>query len=72
MNALPDEYTCHCQVPSPRLHMGEDSGLCTACSMVYDAALYEMRLRQYVPNFDYENLGEFLQAKDPAYHSVVG
>ena len=71
MSSLPTQYQCHCTAPSPLLHLGEDTGLCKGCTMVYDSSLYEMRLRQHVAGFNYENLDEFLQDRDPQYRSMV-
>lgn len=81
MNALHDSYRCQCTHPSPKLVMGEDSGLCASCGYIYDERLYEMRLRKYTPNFngicghsdDSEaTLDDYLRAVDPHYREVVG
>ena len=71
MSGLPEVYVCRCQVPNPVMHLGEDSGLCKACGMVYDARLYEMRLRQHTAGYDYASLNEFLAERDPQYRRVT-
>jgi len=53
---------CHCTVPSPWMHLGEDTGLCRACRLVYDQRLYEMRLRQHVPRHLYESVRDYLSS----------
>ena len=72
MSTLDPRYMCQCTITVPKIHMGEDTGLCEACNMVYDESLYEMRLRQHVPNYTYADLDSFLRAKDPAYIALVG
>lgn len=67
MAALHPAYVCTCQVPRPKMHLGEDTGLCEACNLVYDESLYEMRLRQHTPNYTYETLDDFLRAFDERY-----
>jgi hypothetical protein len=49
------------------VHLGEDTGLCAACNGVYDERLYEMRCRQHVPNFTFDDLEDYLASKDPSY-----
>lgn len=71
MNALHPSYECHCEAPSPRKEMGQDSGLCQACGYIYDPNLYEMRLRQFTPNYTYESLDEYLRVADPAYRALT-
>lgn len=60
-------YICHCTVPTPLEHVGEDSGLCSSCGLIYDERLYGNRLRKYVPAFNYESVDEFLTKVDPGY-----
>ena len=62
--------TCRCQVPRPLHHEGEDTGLCQACNLVYDERLYEMRVRQHVPNWHYETLHDWFEDVDPYYQSL--
>ncbi len=63
-------YVCSCTVPVPKMHLGEDTGLCEACTMVYDENLYEKRLRQHTPGYTADNLHEFLKEVDPAYAAL--
>jgi hypothetical protein len=63
-------YVCHCTVPVPKSHLGEDTGLCEACNMIYDENLYEMRLRQHTPNYTYPDLDAFLTDFDPNYAAL--
>jgi hypothetical protein len=70
MPALHPTYVCHCVVPNPKMHNGEDTGLCEACNCVYDENLYEMRLRQHTPNYTYADLDEFMRAADPEYAAL--
>jgi rubredoxin len=72
MNALLDAYVCHCENPHPRLEHGQDSGLCQTCGMVYDERLYEARLRQFTPNYTFENLHDYLLTADPKYAALAG
>lgn len=70
MNLHPN-YVCQCRVPRPKIWHGEDSGLCDICSYVYDERLYEMRLRQHVPNFTYDSINDFLTEVDETYRSLA-
>lgn len=72
MRALHEDYVCHCQHPHPKMEMGEDSGLCQTCNGIYDVRLYEARLRQYTPNYNYESLHDYLVAVDSHYRELVG
>jgi hypothetical protein len=49
--------------------VGEDSGLCSSCGLIYDERLYGYRLRTYVPSFHYGSVDEFLTSVDPSYRS---
>jgi hypothetical protein len=60
-------YRCECTHPVPLVHLGEDTGLCQACTMVYDEGLYEMRLRQHVTNWTWETIHDFLMETDQRY-----
>lgn len=68
---LHPSYECKCQNPRPKIHNGEDCGLCDICNMVYDINLYEMRLRQHVSNWNFETIDEFLREVDPRYRQLV-
>lgn len=70
MGRIKDQYICHCTIPVPRLHKGEDTGLCSACSGVYDENLYERRLRQNVPGWNYADVDEYIAAKDRSYAAL--
>ena len=54
-------------MPVPLNHLGEDTGLCQACNMVYDENLYERRLRQHTANYTYTDLDAFLREVKPDY-----
>lgn len=66
---MKSHYMCHCTVPTPLEHVGEDSGLCSSCGLIYDERLYGYRLRTYVPSFHYGSVDEFLTSVDPSYRS---
>lgn len=68
---LHPEYKCKCQAPNLQRHLGEDTGLCSSCNLVYDEALYEMRLRQHVEGFTHESVHEYLLTVDPHYRSLI-
>jgi hypothetical protein len=70
MGQLNPAYVCSCIVPRPKLHLGEDTGLCEVCNLVYDESLYEMRLRQHTPNYTYETLDDFLKDFDEMYAAL--
>lgn len=59
-------------VPRPLMHLGEDTGLCAACNMVYDARLYEMRLHQHKKDFNYDSLDAYFREMSPIYRRLVG
>jgi hypothetical protein len=40
--------------------------------MVYDERLYEARLRQFTPNYTFENLHDYLLTADPKYAALAG
>lgn len=69
--ALHPSYECQCHIPRPLIVDDEDSGLCAACSYVYDPRLYEMRLRQHVEGFRWGSLDEMLIEIDPAYRRLA-
>lgn len=71
MQAVHDDYICKCKTPRLQKYLGEESGLCTICGYIYDARLYETRLRQHVEGFTYEDLDSFLRDVDPIYRSLV-
>jgi hypothetical protein len=68
---LHTNYQCHCQVPVPGIVEGEDTGLCASCKYVYDERLYEMRLRQHVPDWHYDTIDQYLTEVDPVYRALV-
>lgn len=70
MGQLHPSYVCSCEVPRPKIHLGEDTGLCEVCNLIYDENLYEMRLRQHTPNYVYDSLDDFLKAFDERYASL--
>lgn len=63
-------YLCTCQAPRLKRHLGEDTGICDICNLIYDQQLYEMRLRQHVAGYTYNDLDEFLIAQDPQYAAL--
>lgn len=67
---LHPDYKCQCQVPHLQRHLGEDTGLCEGCTLVYDESLYEKRLRQHVSGWDYDSIHDFLMDVDPAYQAL--
>ena len=69
--AVHESYVCHCSVPTPLKKWGEDTGLCEACNLVHDENLYEMRLRQHLPNWTYDSVSDYLAARDPQYAALV-
>lgn len=72
MTAVDERYICHCTNPHPKMEHGEDSGLCQTCNGIYDERLYEARLRQYTPNYNFENIHDYLMVADPNYVALVG
>jgi hypothetical protein len=71
MGRLHDNYRCSCQVPRPLQFMGEDTGLCLGCTLVYDEQLYEMRLRQHVPNYTFDSVDDYIRSINPSYPAVI-
>ena len=71
MGHLKEGYKCQCQVPRLRRHLGEDTGLCDVCNLVYDEQLYWMRLRQHVSGITAEDLDDFLEANDAYYQGLA-
>jgi hypothetical protein len=69
--ALHTSYKCSCDIPSPRMVKGQDSGLCTGCGWVYDPRLYEMRLREHCAGITGDDLDEILRSVDPYYARLV-
>lgn len=68
---LHPSYVCQCQNPAPLMEMGEDSGLCRNCTMIYDEKLYEMRCRQYGVNWHWETVADFLYEVNDHYRQQV-
>jgi hypothetical protein len=74
---LISKWVCGCIPYVPMVVEGEETGLCSICSYVYDERLYAMRLRQHWSNPDnpipegVEDLGDILQAIDPAYRAAM-
>jgi hypothetical protein len=68
---LHPSYECRCSIPTPLMHLGEDTGLCHGCNGVYDASLYERRLRQHCDGIVGDDLDEILRAVDPNYAQLV-
>jgi hypothetical protein len=68
--ALKPGMMCSCQIPVPLLHMGEDTGMCKTCNLVYDERLYEMRIRQHVSDWHYDNLHQWFEEVSPFYQSL--
>ena len=64
-------YQCKCQTPREQVHQAESTGLCDICNLVYDEALYEMRLRQYVPGLPEGDLHTILIKIDPNYRAAA-
>jgi len=71
MAQLHESYVCKCDVPRLQRHLGEETGICTLCNLVYDQQLYEMRLRQHVSGYTYEDLDAFLKDNDPHYAAIT-
>lgn len=78
MAQLHDAYRCHCDVPRLQKHIGEETGICSICNLVFDEQLYWMRVQQHVPGVsDFEDLDEFLrgningQPVDPHYAALA-
>lgn len=71
-NATHPAYLCQCQAPRPRIELGEDSGLCAVCNLIYDERLYEMRLAQHEVNWHYESIDAYLRVVSPHYRQLVG
>jgi hypothetical protein len=68
---IDERYLCQCMGPRPLMYLGEDTGLCLVCRMIYDPNLYERRLRQHVPEFEEgEELHEFLLRYDSTYRHL--
>jgi len=67
---LHSAYQCRCAVPVPFMYLGTDSGLCRSCTMIYDENLYERRLRQYVPKWEYDSVHHYLFDVVPAYRRL--
>ena len=70
MAHLKAAYVCRCQVPRLQKHLGEETGLCEVCGMVYDEQLYWMRIRQHVSGVTAEDLDGFLEENDERYRSI--
>lgn len=74
---LNNRWVCGCIPPVPLLVAGEDTGLCEACTYVYDERLYGMRLRQHWSDPDNpipegtEDLDVILRAISPDYRNAV-
>lgn len=70
MAPLKDAYVCKCGVPRLRRHLGQDSGLCDICNLVYDEPLYEMRLREHATGLPDGDLDAILSVVDPHYQAL--
>ena len=71
MGKLHPDYVCSCNVPRLKKHLGEETGICDICNLIFDERLYEMRLRQHVAGYTYETVDDFLREKDPHYRELV-
>lgn len=78
MGKLNEAYVCHCDVPRLKKHLGEDTGICDICNLIFDEQLYWMRVQQHVKGVSgFEDLDSFLrgeidgQAVDPHYASIA-
>lgn len=69
---LHPNYKCQCEIATPRIVDGEDSGLCAGCDRIYDERLYEARLRQHVQGLrEGAELDEILQTVNPELYAQI-
>ena len=71
------KWMCGCIPPTPLYVEGEDTGLCEACTFVWDERLYGMRLRQHWSDPDNpipegaEDLDDILKAISEEYRQAT-
>lgn len=78
---LDNRFRCHCVNAVPLIIRGQDSGLCEACTYVYDERLYHDQLRKNwkadpdngVPSLptNTDDLDTILRAVSPDYQRLV-
>jgi hypothetical protein len=74
---LNPKWTCGCIPYVPLIEHGEETGICSQCTFVYDERLYGMRLRQHwndpenpIPE-GVEDLDEILAVISPEYRAAT-